>query len=235
LPKKYGNVPLFVSPGASLRFWRPGLQHADPLLLEVAHRFVRPKAVVWDIGANVGLFAFAAAVQTRGQGKVLAVEPDPWLVELMKRSLLLPENRGLNLEIVQAAVCDAVGVAPFALAARGRAASHLAVVRGSSQAGGVEREILVPTVTLDSLLGTHSPPDFLKIDVEGAERLVLDGGPRLLGDCRPAIYCEVSAECNEGVTTVLRKYGYALYDPHADPALAQPLGKATWSTLALPA
>lgn len=234
LPSKNGSLPLFVSPGASLRFWWPGLQHADPVLLEVASRFVHQGAVVWDIGANVGLFAFAAAAQAGEHGKVLAVEPDLWLASLMRRSQRLPENVGLKLEILQAAVCDAIGTTRFTVARRGRAASHLSAVRGSTQAGGMAEERWVPAVTLDGLLGEHGAPEFVKIDVEGAEQLVLNGAQRLLSECRPAIYCEVSAECQEGVTASLRARGYKLYDPQIDPALASPLDHAVWNTLALP-
>jgi FkbM family methyltransferase len=235
LPSENGGVQLFVSPGASLRFWRPGLQHADPLLLEVARRFLRRRAVVWDIGANVGLFAFAAAAQVGESGKVLAVEPDSWLVSLMKRSSSLPDNVRFDLEILQAAACDTVGTAPFAVARRSRAASHLSIVSGSSPSGGVAEEVLVPTVTLDWLLGRHWAPDFIKIDVEGAELLVLNGARRLLADVKPAIYCEVSSECCPAVTALLHEHGYKLYDPLSDTALAKPLDSAVWNTLALPA
>lgn len=180
------------------------------------------------------MFTFAAAAQVGAAGKVLAVEPDFWLVRLMRRSSLLPDNARLNIELVHAAVCDAVGTAAFALARRGRATSHLAAVRGSSQSGGVAQEMTVPAVTLDSLLDQHPAPRFVKIDVEGAERLVLKGAARLLQVVRPTIYCEVSADCADEVTALLRENRYGLFDPHADPALANPLYRAAWNTLAFP-
>ena len=47
----------------------------------MVHEMVRPGDVVWDIGANVGLFAFAAANRAGSSGQVIAVEPDLWLSE----------------------------------------------------------------------------------------------------------------------------------------------------------
>jgi FkbM family methyltransferase len=234
LPPRNGGRPLYVSPGASLRFWRPGLERADPLLLEVARRFVRGGAMVWDVGANVGLFSIASAVQAGAGGGVLAVEADPWLADLILRSARLAENADLRLEVLQAAVGVEVGRTRFTLARRGRAASHLSVVAGSTQAGGAAAELVVPAVTLDALLDGRRPPDFVKIDVEGAELLVLEGATRLLAEVRPAIYCEVSAQCAAGVTSVLLGNGFRLYDVERDPALAHPLPRAVWNTLALP-
>ena len=50
-------------------------------LLQLTHLF--------DIGANLGLFAFAAASQAGPTGDVIAIEPDPFFVHLMVRSCRL--------------------------------------------------------------------------------------------------------------------------------------------------
>ena len=77
LPKVFGGAPILVSPDSALAFWKRDLGSVDPYLLSMARELVRPGMVVWDIGANVGLFAFAAAAL--GAPQVLAVEPDIWL------------------------------------------------------------------------------------------------------------------------------------------------------------
>jgi hypothetical protein len=58
----------------------------SPELFSLAEKLIRPGDVVWDVGANVGLFTFAAAAKTGPTGKVLAIEPDPWLGTLLRRS-----------------------------------------------------------------------------------------------------------------------------------------------------
>jgi hypothetical protein len=73
LPARFGGAPIFVSPDAALRFWRKDLAKCDPPLFDAADELVRPGDVVWDVGANVGLFTFAAAARAGATGRVLAV------------------------------------------------------------------------------------------------------------------------------------------------------------------
>lgn len=80
LPKEFGRTPLFVYPEATLAYWRHDLCSVDPFLLSIAHELVRPSMSVWDVGANVGLFSFAAAALG---ANVLAIEPDTWLANLI--------------------------------------------------------------------------------------------------------------------------------------------------------
>jgi predicted RNA methylase len=82
----FGDAPLLVSPDSTLAYWRRDLSRVDPFLLSVVRELVRPKMVVWDIGANVGLFSFAAA--SLG-AQVVAVEADTWLANLIHRSTML--------------------------------------------------------------------------------------------------------------------------------------------------
>lgn len=65
LPPEHGGHLLWVSPDAALKLWRRDLRQTDPLLLGLAAELVRPGDTVWDVGANIGLFAFAAAVADR--------------------------------------------------------------------------------------------------------------------------------------------------------------------------
>jgi len=86
LPAEFGNAALYVSPAAGLRFLFTPTSRIDPPLLLAAHKLIKRGDVVWDIGANIGLFALAAAVCADGQGEVIAFEPDTWLVQLLRRT-----------------------------------------------------------------------------------------------------------------------------------------------------
>lgn len=234
LPARFAPTSLYVSPDAQLKYLKPGEDAFDRELLRIIDTQVREDSVVWDIGANVGVFAFAAATVAR-RGTTLAVEPDIWLAQLMRRSMALDHNHGLNLTVLPSAISDRNGCATFLIAERGRASNSLESSGGRSQAGGARARVTVPTLTLDTLL-EQSMPTFVKIDVEGAEAAVLRGATRLLRDVRPTIYIEVGEEHATEVTALLQENGYTLFDGEsAGSSAATPLDRCTFNTLAVPA
>ena len=85
LPGEFENAVLYVSPAAALRYVFRPMANIDPPLLMAARRLVRSNDVIWDIGANVGLFSLAAAVRAGEQGQVIAFEPDAWIAQLLRR------------------------------------------------------------------------------------------------------------------------------------------------------
>lgn len=230
LPVPFQHVRIYTSTEGGLRYLGR-LESVDPALVRLAAEVVRPGAVVWDVGANVGLFAFAAAAAAGATGHVLALEPDSWMANLLRRSAA--HSHGCApVDVLSVAASDGVGVAQFATARRSRAANHLSGY-GTSQAGGTRRVDLVPTVSLDSLLGRFPRPDVVKIDVEGAETLVLSGGSAVLAG-RPVVICEVAARNAEQVGSLLAPYGYRLYDGTVPELLRVSLERPPWGLLALP-
>lgn len=67
------------------------------------------------------------------------------------------------------------------------------------------------TVTMDFLREFWPAPDFLKIDVEGAELMVLRGADKILRQDRPVIYIEVNADNREAATDIFKRYNYQLF------------------------
>ena len=194
LPQEFGRCPLLVSPDASLRFWKPWIE-SD--LFDFAKEFVLPGHVVWDIGANVGLFSVAAACRAGKSGQVIAVEADIWLAELLQQSVALQPTTSAPIEIIPAAASDSIALKSFYIARRGRAANFLSGMTGSTQTGGIRETHHVVTITLDWLMKQGSVPDVVKIDVEGAEFDVLRGGLHMIAQASPVILCEVSDYADE--------------------------------------
>jgi FkbM family methyltransferase len=237
LPGKFQNLPLYVSPEASLRYWRRNLATVDPMLFDMALELVKAGQVVWDVGANVGLFSFCASALAGPSGFVLAIEPDFWLAHLLTRSARGLSQRRLTaapVAVVCAAVAEHTSVRELQIAERGRAASHLAQIQGSTQAGGSRYSQQTITVSLDFLLEHFPPPAVLKIDAEAAEVEVLLGSARLLRTARPVIWCEVSPENAQPVGSLLREYGYEIYAAALPPSERKALRCASWNTLAIP-
>jgi FkbM family methyltransferase len=232
LPSSVGGEFVLVSPDASLKFWKWDLDKAEPRLFDWAEEFVRPGNVVWDIGANVGLFAFSAASLSGTEGHIVAVEADDWLAELLVKSASMLTNKCARVDVLALAVSDSVGVATLNIAARGRSTNYLSSVRGSTQTGGIRNSVMVPTITLDWLLERSLTPDILKIDVEGAECQILQGARKLLSDVRPLILCEVSSENAVRVGILLESYSYELFDLDLANNMRRPLSVPSFNTLA---
>lgn len=234
LPVRVGGQYIYVSPDAALKFWKRDLDRTDPALFDWAAEFINPGDVVWDVGANVGLFSFAAASRCGPDGQVLAIEADLRLIEILRRSARSPGANTAPVTVLPVAISDQVGVAEFVIATRGRSANHLADTAGSSQAGGVRETVMAMTVTLDWLLERFPAPNVLKIDVEGAEHKVLQGAQKLLATHPPNLLCEVHAENRQTVADLLGAHGYTMFDLDALRNERTSLQLPAFNTLALP-
>jgi len=212
LPSALGRHPIYVSPGSALRYWLPSLYNVDRTLFEVALKCIRKGEVVWDIGASVGLFTFASSYLAGTSGQVLAVEPDPWSIRLLEKSRALKENATLNVEILLHAVTSSLGTAKLCIANRGRSASWIEGVVGSTNTGGTRETLNVKTITLDWMFEKYSTPNFVKIDAEGSEIDILKSATKILTEAKPIILCETLHRNKNAVADLLRTSGYALHD-----------------------
>ncbi len=233
MPKEFGRNPIWVSPSAGLKYLLKGIASVDPVLFRLAREFIKSGNVVWDIGANLGLFTFAAAHVSGKSGLVIALEPDVWLVQLLRRSCLIQSAASAPVQVIPAAAAQSVDLRTFCIARRARSANFLKGY-GSSQTGGVVEEQIAITLTLDWLAERLPHPDVLKIDVEGAELEVLNGAIGLLERKRPILLCEVSSEISQAVTKLLRANRYKIYNGEIDRGQRAELSSAPWSTIAIP-
>jgi FkbM family methyltransferase len=203
-------------------------------LLRLVKEFVKPGSVVWDVGANVGLFSFSAASLAGPEGFVLALEPDSWLVQLLRRSAALQPRSSAPVQVVPAAAASALSLRTLCLASRSRAANYLAEF-GTIQTGGSRGEQCVVAVTPDWLLDSSPAPSLVKIDVEGAEVEVLRGSRRLFETTRPIVLCEVIPDTSSAITEFFASYDYRIYDGEVPVSERRALTAAPWSTVAVPA
>jgi FkbM family methyltransferase len=232
LPVEFGQSPVVVSPDASLSYWKPTLRSN---LFDFAREFVRPGSVVWDVGANVGLLTVAAAQRSGTNGLVVAIEADMFLVGLVRRSAALQTKMAAPIRVIPAAAYESLGLASFHVAQRGRATNFLGGLHGSTQTGGVRETVNVVQITLDWLMTHMTPPDVLKIDVEGAEAGVLRGAEKLLTTARPVVLCEANADSRAEVSAILSRHGYRFYDWDASVGNERvEVEGASFNTLAIP-
>ena len=234
LPIEFGRSLLYVSPDSALQFLKGSLesQSMSKPLLNFASTFVAKDDVVWDIGANVGVFAFAAAHRVGANGEVVAVEPDFMLSWLLQQSVNVNRSKMQNVRVFSAAVSDKVGSTRLSIAARGRASNSIVANSSRTQSGGARYVQDVLTITLDSLLVESRPPNVVKIDVEGAECMVLHGAKKLLNEIRPLIYIEVGEQESNSVAEILMDASYTMFDGEAEGF--PKIDHCTFNTLAIP-
>jgi len=184
----------------------------EPVTTGVVRSLLGPGDTVVDVGANIGWFSLLAAGIVGDTGRVLAVEPNPANCALIERSAV--DNGFSNMQVVAAAAADHPGVA--ALETDGSNGRIVPLDAGIGEA--MACSYVVPVRTLDDLVadaGLESVA-LVKIDVEGAEPLVLRGASETLGRWRPAIVCEFFPLLLEGnfgfdpsdFLKQLRSFGY---------------------------
>jgi FkbM family methyltransferase len=139
---------------------------------------VRNGDVVFDVGAHLGTFTRIAL--QRGARQVIAVEPDPVNAACFGRTFASEIASG-RVQLVEAAAWHSPGTLTFELGN----ASQTGHVGGAG--GG--RSVAVRAVTLDDMATalTLDRVDFIKMDIEGAERHALAGARRLLAEHKPRL------------------------------------------------
>lgn len=154
----------------------------EPAEVDFVRRHLKPGDVVLDLGANAGLYTLLAARAVGPAGHVYAFEPGARALELLRHNVQI--NGATNVTIIDAAVSDKTGTASFAVA-RDTAYSSLADIDRDDQ--DVVEWKTVRTIRLDDAISEYGIPQatFIKMDVEGAEKLALDGASRLLARSTP--------------------------------------------------
>lgn len=124
-----------------------------------------------DIGANVGLYSLFVAARAGDRARILAVEPQPGILERLRFNLAA--NPAAKVEVLPIALSDHDGTADLVLDANDGGGTHLDKHTATRGADG--RVVSVPCRTLVAVLmeAGLTAVDALKIDVEGAEDLVL--------------------------------------------------------------
>src|SRR5712691_4000859 len=166
----------------------------------VIQRYVKPGMIVFDIGANAGFYTLAFSRLVGEKGQVWAFEPLAENANNILRHVNL--NRLQNVTLLQTAVADRNGVVGFNIAE-------------SNAMGFISRQVhasyKVPSVSLDHLFadGAIPVPDVIKMDVEGAESLVLSGTKDFLKKKKATLFIALHGDDQKRqCIKILRSSGY---------------------------
>jgi FkbM family methyltransferase len=200
---------------ASIR-WRkqqlePGI---NKLVTNIAKELNNQNDQGWffDVGANVGLYTWEVRMICPNRN-ILAFEPDPENIKLLEKTLAKANLQ--NLEICQSALSNKAGEASFF---QDTLTSATGCVGGNDKPwieqylNGASNEIRVKTETIDSVAKADKTPSLIKIDVEGHEVEVLQGGRNTLNEAKPLLIIESFPPKQSTILSLLHELGYRSMD-----------------------
>lgn len=149
-------------------------------LAEILYQNIERNSVFYDLGAHWGYFSILASKCVGTRGKVYAFEPMLQNFARLKQNVCI--NNIDNITLLNLAVSDKTKTIRFSNSTNTFANSYINV--------GKEDSVEVMAIGLDQYISENAlpPPDFIKIDVEGAESDVLNGAKDLIKNHRPIIH-----------------------------------------------
>lgn len=150
---------------------------------QIFENLITEGSVVFDIGGHVGFYSLLASDLVGKDGQVYVFEPLPRNLQYLKKHLYL--NNIKNVVIIEAAVTDTDGFVYFA---EGDHSSKAHINKNG--------DIRVKAVVLDKLIrqGILPIPNFIKVDIEGAELSALQGAIMLINLSHPTILLATHGE-----------------------------------------
>lgn len=165
--------------------------------------------VFWDIGANIGFYSWLVR-RSPSVREVILFEPDPINFGLINRTI--QKNNLTDCTARNVALSQKAGESAFLLDDASGATGSLEATSDTENPYSLHnsyhlsQKTLCQTVSIDDLIANGvARPDLIKIDVEGAEHLVIAGAELFLASNQPAIIMETS---NAEVVSSLQRIGY---------------------------
>jgi FkbM family methyltransferase len=176
--------------------------------------------VFFDVGAHIGIYTLAMARATGPTGTVHSFEPNPASFERLSHHVL--QNGLVNVRLNQVAVASAEGRAKLNAPTKENsgAASLLSTNMPTRFAA---RPIEVQVTTLDAYCTRHTLDrvDVIKIDCQGYELQVLEGGSNVLQTFRPRVLLEYDVDwllaagaSGTQLCSMLKESGYDFFQRH---------------------
>ncbi len=213
LTETYDGRKLYVSPANPSNRTVAFCGEYDKIDSSIVRALVRRGNSAIDIGANLGWYTTLISKSVGHGGKVISIEPLPEIFNLLKKNIEI--NKMDNCIPLNIAISDYIGKGEIHFFS-GEPDTHSSLnTLGRSN----YRKIMVQVDTVDNLCESYGlNPDFIKIDVEGAERELIQGASRTLRDTKPVLMIEfnlgttsASGYDSRTLLQMIKEYDYRFY------------------------
>ena len=207
-------APTKQTPGGPIKSYELYNRHGTDEMLAAIESRCDPDSVVYDVGANVGTYSLSLAAGGTDR-RIYAFEPAPPVATQLQANVAVNGFED-QIDVRAHGLGDTADVVPFYVS------SYTELSAFDSESAkrweATVREICTVRIDrIDTIAEEASPPDIVKIDVEGAGAAVLRGARRTLERARPTVFFEVhedglavskTAECRQ----ILESHGYTIVD-----------------------
>ena len=161
-----------------------GINPREPIT-NIVSQILGPGDCMLDIGANVGYFSMLGSMLVGKSGQIHSFEASP---ETSQHLRLVATNPYGNVILHEVAVSNQCGEVEFSCGPT----THSGLSSMRDLGDRTSARVKIPCITIDSILDHIPTTKLIKIDVEGAELLVLQGMRQLLQRDRPCIILELT-------------------------------------------
>ena len=224
--------PRQVSVDRDVRLWVPSAWESqmapvhEKAALALAAGSLRPNAVIYDIGANLGLYSLLLSRIAGPGAHVYCFEANPVCLYFLQANLAL--NRVPSFEILPVAILGSAVSTPFRINYR----NLLVGIAGNVPYMGKPGHVIdVAAEPLDDLIARHHlrPPDFIKMDIEGAEADAILGMRDTIARHRPTVLVELHGQsAARGTLAGVDWAGYTFQDAASGRNFPSPASLSEW-------
>lgn len=190
----------------------------EPETVAYVQSILKPGMTFVDVGANIGQYTLIASRSVGPAGRVFSFEPHPHTFAELNRHVAM--NDAKNVQTFECALSDSKGKAKLWLGYSDNAGANSLNPTINTSGHSVE----IKTERMDDQLRDVDRIDLMKIDVEGAELLVLNGGIETIERTMPILVVEFSDErftagfgySNSDIVQWLTARGFQLFHIRAD-------------------
>lgn len=171
----------------------------EAVALDILSKLSRPSPVIFDIGANIGLFIKAFNKSQYKPKAIYAFEPSSYVHSILKVTVA----RFKNVKCFKLAFDKQDGETILNMPLKKSGSIRVGLSHIGNVSEGEYLKETVKTMKLDNFLKEQDieAVDLIKIDVEGAEYNILQGAKSLLREARPFWFVEISEAADRFANT----------------------------------